>query len=108
MIKNLFSVIILVLIGQSLKAQSFLLTYPFSSVTATSGTLDPTPSPSANGVTSGSFSSVGLYSNPSTGGLFSFQGWPAGSTPSSNVTFTGSLDPAKYFEIVLNPSPDYV
>jgi hypothetical protein len=108
MIKKLLSAAILAFSVQSLNAQSFSLFYPFSSVTASTGVTDPTPAPTATGVISGSFTAVGLNSNPTTTNVFAFQGWPAGATPSSNVTFTGSLDPAKYYEIVLTPSVNYV
>ncbi len=108
MIKKLLSIVFIAITCKTITAQSFSLTYPFSSVTSTTGVIDPTPSPTAVGITSGSFTAVGLYPNSSTSNVFSFQGWPAGATPSSNVTFTGSLDPAKYFEIVLTPQSNYV
>ena len=108
MIKKILSIAFIVISVQLSTAQSFSLTYPFSSVTSTTGVTDPTPAPTAVGITSGSFTAVGLYPNSSTSNIFSFQGWPAGATPSSNVTFTGSLDPAKYFEIVLTPQSNYV
>ncbi len=57
-------------------AQSFSLTYPFTAVTATTGVLDPTPAPTAVGVTSGSFLAVGASTASTAGGRFSFTAWP--------------------------------
>ncbi len=108
MIKKLLFITFLSIASLFASAQTFSLIYPFSSVTATSGTVDPTPAPTGTGVISGSFTAVGLSANPTTSNVFAFQSWPAGATPSSNVTFTGSLDPTKYFEIVVTPSVSYV
>lgn len=108
MIKKLLFTAFLALSLMNIRAQSFSLVYLFSAVTATTGTVDPTPAPTATGVVSGSFTAVGLNANPTTTNVFAFQGWPAGATASSNVTFTGSLDPTKYYEIVLTPTVNYV
>jgi hypothetical protein len=108
MIKKLLSVAVLILLKQSVQSQAFSLVYPFSAVTATTGTVDPTPAPTATGVISGSFTANGLSANPTTSNVFAFTGWPTGATPSNNVTFTGSIDPAKFFEIILTPSVSYV
>jgi hypothetical protein len=93
--------------------QAFTATYDFAAITASStqGTTDPTPVPTAPGVTFGSFHVV----NPNLGtgvtgssgaGRFSFPNQPVGSTNGSDdfATMTGALDPAVYYEVVLTPS----
>lgn len=87
-------------------AQSFSVTYDFANVTTGSGTTDPTPVPTATGVTFGSFSAVGASANPNAAARFSFTGWPTGATDGSN-TFTGSLDPARYYSVTLTPAANY-
>lgn len=109
--KILFSAIILS--GLLVNAQTFTLTYPFSAVTSTTGLIDPTPTPTAVGVTSGSFTAVGTpASNPNAPSRFSFQGWPTGSatgTVSTDIyaNMTGSINPNEYYEIVLTPVNGY-
>jgi hypothetical protein len=72
---------------------NYTATYTFASVTASSGTTDPTPPPTVTGVTFGSFKAVGVGANPNAGGRFSFTGnWPA-----------GNLDPTKYYEVTITP-----
>ncbi len=97
-----------VLIAQT---TSFTLTYDFAQVssttTACTGTVDPTPPPTATGLTSGSFIAVGTSSCPSTNGFFSFSGWGLGATNGNNNTFTGSLIPNKYYEITITPQTSY-
>lgn len=90
-----------------ISAQSFSGMYHFTGVmsgTASTGTLDPTPTPTATGLTFGSFSAVGTPSNPSAGGVFAFDTWGVGATNGNNVTFTGSIDPAKYMMVTLTPA----
>jgi hypothetical protein len=108
MIKKLLFVAFLAFISQLTIAQSFSLVYPFSSVTASTGAVDPTPSPTAAGVISGSFTANGLGANPTTTNVFAFQGWPAGATASNNVSFSGALDLTKYFDITLSAAANYV
>src|SRR3982750_5045769 len=90
-------------------AQSFSGTYPFTNVTNTSGRTDPTPVPTATGVTFGSFSAVApagnpnsLSPNPNASVRFSFTGWPTGATNGSN-TFTGSINTGQYYEVTISP-----
>lgn len=90
-----------------LYSQNFALYYSFSSVTATSGTVDPTPTPTAIGVTAGSFSAFGLSANPTTNNVFAFTGWGTGATNGDNTNFTGSIDLNKKFEVVLTPQSGY-
>lgn len=84
-------------------AQSFTGTYPFGSVTTTTGTTDPTIVPTATGLTFGSFSAVGVAANPNAAGRFSFITWSIGATNGSN-TFTGNIDVAKYYQVTLTPT----
>ncbi|MXV17064.1 gliding motility-associated C-terminal domain-containing protein [Hufsiella ginkgonis] len=87
------------------RGQAFTATYPFTGVVAnTGGATDPTPVPAVAGVTFGSFSSVGASANPNAGGRFSFTGWSAGATNSSN-TFTGGINTGQYFQVTISPSP---
>ena len=99
MIKKLLS-LGLVLIGYTvINGQSFNLVYEFSGVSNSpgTGTVDPSPTPTAVGVTSGSFTSNNLSSNPTTTNVFAFTQWATSTTP----------DLTKYFELVLTPQPNY-
>ncbi len=111
MIKNLLSATLLFL-SFNVFSQAFSGMYPFSGVatgTASTGTTDPTPPPTAIGLTFGSFSAVGTSTTPSAGGVFSFSGWDLGATNAVDTysTFTGSLNAAKYYEVTLTPSSGY-
>lgn len=111
MIKNLLSATLL-LLSLNVFSQAFSGMYPFSSVgtgTASTGTTDPTPPPTAAGLTFGSFSAVGTGTTPSAGGVFAFSGWDLGATNGIDTytTFTGALNPAKYYEVTLTPSAGY-
>src|ERR1700752_1637555 len=94
-------------------AQSFSGMYHFtavsSSTAANTGTIDPTPVPVATGVTFGSFMAVGTPSNTSASGVFAFSGWGTGATNGNDVisTYTGSVDPAKYYEVTLTPQASF-
>ena len=93
-------------------AQSFTANYSFASISTTSGLIDPTPSPTATGLTFGSFSAAGTgtVTNPNASGRFSFTNWSIGSTSltaSTYSTMTGSLDTAKYYKVSLTPSAGY-
>jgi len=96
-------------VGNAL-AQSFTATFDFASVTTTSGTTDPTPPPTATGLTFGSFGSAGYTGNSSAAGRFSLAGNPTGSTTGNDnfATFTGNLDPTRYYQVILTPQPNYV
>lgn len=99
MIKKLLSLSLLLLAGTIARSQSFNLVYQFSAVTSSpsTGTVDPTPSPTAVGVTSGSWTANGVGSVPTTTNVFAFTGWATSVTP----------DVAKYFELVLTPQNSY-
>ncbi len=81
----------------------FSAVYDFSGVTNSSGTTDPTAVPSVEGLVFSSFTAVGVGSNSSAGGRFSFNSWALGASANSDV-FTGSLDPAKYYEVTIAPA----
>lgn len=88
----------------------FSLLYHFPAVTPSTGVVDPSPTPTAVGVTSGSFTAVGTGSTPSTSNVFSFNGWGTGSAPGGTTapsSFTGVIDLGKYYEIVLTPQMSY-
>ncbi|MCW3077669.1 MAG: hypothetical protein JWO32_2278 [Bacteroidetes bacterium] len=109
MIKKLLTIACFTVMAASMNSQNFSLYYSFSSVTGTANpiTVDPTPAPSATGVTSGSFTAVGTGTGSTTNGVFSFVGWDLGATNANNTTFNGSLNLSKYYEIVLTPQPNY-
>ncbi len=86
--------------------KSFTAAYTFSDVTTTSGTTDPTKVPAAEGITFGSFLAVGVGSNSSSAGRFSFSSWPLGATNGSN-NFTGTLSGTQYFEVTITPASGY-
>jgi len=108
MIKNLLFAGLL-FTGFNVFSQAFSALYPFSAVTTTSGATDPTPPPTATGVSFGSFSAVGVGPNSSGGGRFSFNTWGTGATTGVDTysTMTGSIDLAKYYQVVITPSVGY-
>jgi len=89
-----------------ISAQSFTATYSFSSVATSSGTTDPTPVPTATGVTFGSFQAFGVPANPNATGRFSFTDWATGATNGSNV-FTGSVNTNEYYEVTIAPQAGF-
>jgi PKD repeat protein len=90
-------------------AQPFSGLYNFVSVTTTSGTTDPTPPPTATGLTFGSFNAVGTPVNPNASGLFSFVNWAGGSTNGNDnyASLTGSVDTSEYYQVTLTPANGY-
>jgi len=87
-------------------AQSFVASFEFDDVAANSGgTTDPTPPPTAAGLTFGSFISVGASVNPNAGNRFSFTSQPTGASNGVDdfTQFTGSLSPTAYFEVTITP-----
>lgn len=99
MIKKLLTLGLITFLSVQAQAQSFNLVYQFSSVTSSpsTGTIDPTPSPTATGVNSGSWTANGVGTAPTTTNVFAFTGWATQATP----------DPAKFFELVLTPQSNY-
>ncbi|MGZ4090453.1 MAG: T9SS type A sorting domain-containing protein [Bacteroidia bacterium] len=112
MIKKLLSIACLTVLAGNMNSQSFSLYYTFASVTGTANliTVDPTPAPTANGVTSGSFTAVGTGTGSTAGGVFSFVGWDNGATSGNDnyAGLTGSVNLNKYYEISLTPQSNYV
>ncbi len=86
--------------------KNFTATYNFANVTTTSGTTDPTTVSTAQGVVFSSFAAVGVGSNSSASGRFSFSGWPLGATNGSN-NFAGNLSATQYYEIIITPTQGY-
>lgn len=107
MVKKLLLLFLICLFVKSVNAQSFGLTYNFAMVTTTSGAVDPTPSPTAIGVSTNSWTAVGTSTNASSSAYFSYTNWGTGATHSNNVTFTGSIDPGKYYEVTITPQQGY-
>jgi hypothetical protein len=97
MIKKLLSLVAFTLVCSQLSAQAFNLVYEFSSVTATSGTVDPTPTPTAAGIVSGAFTANNLSANPTTTNVFAFTSWTTSATPNAD----------KFFQLILTPQPNY-
>jgi hypothetical protein len=97
MIKKLLTLGLITFLSAKVQAQAFNLVYQFSSVTASTGTIDPSPSPTATGVTSGSWTANGVGTAPTTTNVFAFTGWTTTTTP----------DLTKYFELVLTPQSNY-
>ena len=98
--------------------QSFTATYDFAGIVAVgspaapaNGLVDPTPVPTATGVTFGGFSaniSTSVVTPPagSTGvGRFSYLNQPSGAVTGDNVyaNLTGSLDPTVNFAVTITP-----
>lgn len=108
MIKKLLS-IALVATSVLANAQSFTATYDFAAVSSTTGLTDPTPTPTATGLTFGSFSAVSTVTPGTSTGRFSFTGWPTGATTAvdSYSTMTGMLDLSKHYAVTLNPQSNY-
>ncbi|MES2285539.1 MAG: T9SS type A sorting domain-containing protein [Bacteroidota bacterium] len=100
-----------------LLAQSFTALYSFDSVKAPStnpivigsGLVDPTPVPTATGVTFGSFSAVGTSVNPNASKRFSFTSWPTGATTGVDLfsSLTGSINTSEYYEVTVTPVSGY-
>ena len=92
--------------------QSFSGTYPFTNVTTSSGLTDPTPVPTATGVTFSSFTATGYTGNPNAGSRFSFTGSPlAGNAPTSSGNATcvcnGSVNTGFYYQVSVTVSSGY-
>lgn len=110
MIKNLL-LFAGVFVTLTTAAQNFTATYSFSAVVGgtavTSGTLDPTPVPTAANVTFGPFTAVGTNTGSTANGVFSFTGWSTGATGGNNTTFTGAIDLNRYYNVTITPSANY-
>ncbi|MFN3752977.1 choice-of-anchor D domain-containing protein [Flavobacterium sp.] len=102
----LVAFLVLVLNAGSAFGQVFSATYDFASVTMTSGTTDPTPVPTATGVTFGSFTATGLSTNPIAAARFGFSGYDTGATNGSD-TFSGAINTGKYIQVTITPAVGY-
>lgn len=93
------------LFSTTLIAQSFTALYSFDSIKSTSGLIDPSPVPTATGVTFGSFSATGTSVNPNAAGRFSFTGWPLGATSGNDLysSLTGAINTGEYYEVTVTP-----
>lgn len=96
----------------SASAQSFTALYAFDSVKTSpgSGLIDPSPVPTAPGVTFGSFSATPAVSaNPNANGRFSFTDWPLGATSGDDTysALTGAISDSQYYEVTITPVMGY-
>lgn len=96
----------------SVVAQNFTAVYTFDSIQNGAGGLtDPTPVPTATGMTFGSFSAaVTTATNPNATGRFSFTDWPTGGVASNDTysAHTGSLSTSQYYEVTLTPANGFM
>lgn len=93
------------LFSTTITAQSFTALYSFDSVKTTTGLIDPSPVPTATGVTFGSFSATGTSVNPNATGRFSYTNWPLGATSGNDLysSLTGAINTAEYYEVTVTP-----
>jgi len=105
LLKSIILLFVMFLTNSTLYGQAFVKTYDFASVTTSSGLTDPTPVPTATGVTFGSFTST-VGTNSSAAGRFSYTGWPTGATNASD-TFSGSLNTSSYYSVTITPVAGY-
>ena len=85
--------------------ESFIGIYDFSRVTIRSGIIDRTPPPVAPGVLFGAFRAAGYSGGSCEAGVFCWgQNEPGAISGDDDFShFTGSLNPAKYYEVTLSP-----
>lgn len=91
----------------TLGAGFFAAAYTFDSVTATSGTTDPTPVPQVAGLTFGQFGVVGAGGptfQPTASFRFSFTNWVTGAANGSDVFPTGDST-TRYYQVTITPDP---
>lgn len=106
MIKHLLTVT-LATFGLLANAQSFSAKYNFAMTSTVTGVTDPTPVPTATGVTFGSFSAVGVGTVSTSNGSFTFDTWGPGATTNDDVNFTGAIDLGKYYGVTISPVSGY-
>lgn len=111
--KKLYTLSLTLLAGALSYGQAFTATYDFASIpgNATNGTTDPTPVPTAPGVTFGSFNVVNAnlaasVLGSSGSGRFSYPNQPVGATNGNDTysSLTGTLDTSIYYQVVLTPA----
>ena len=93
-------------------AQVFTATYDFANVSGTSGSTDPTPAPSASGLTFGSFTAVNTITAPTNsaaGGRFAFANQPLGAANGDNVytNYSGALSTTTYYQVTITPTAGF-
>ena len=93
-------------------AQVFTATYDFANVSGTSGATDPTPAPSASGLTFGSFTAVNTITAPTNsaaGGRFAFANQPLGAANGDNVytNYSGALSTSTYYQVTITPTAGF-
>ena len=103
---TLFLSFLLLLLSNASNGQAFSGTYAFGSVTTTSGLTDPTPVPTATGVTFGSFTAVGQIStNPNASSRFSFTNQALAPTLSNTTNSTcvcdGAILTTRYYQVTI-------
>ncbi len=109
MIKHLLS-IALISTGLMVNAQSFSAKYNFAlTTTLTPTTIDPTPPPTATGVTFGSFSAVNVGTVSTSNGSFTYDTWGTGALTGDDVpaNYTGAIDLTKYYDVAITPQTGY-
>ena len=95
------------LVGSLSFGQVFTATYTFASVTNATGLTDPTPVPTAPGMTFGSFAAVNpVATNSTASGRFSFDNQPVGASNGDNVyaNLTGAIDLTNYMQVTVTPN----
>lgn len=111
--KKLYALSLILLAGTFSYGQAFTATYDFAGIpaSATNGLTDPTPVPTAPGLTFGSFHVVNPNLGPTvTGssgqGRFSYPNQPVGATNGNDSysSLTGTIDTGVYYEVVLTPA----
>lgn len=92
------------LFGGNALGQSF----DFAGVTASSGNIDPTPSPSSveDRIIYSKPTATGVSANSTEAGKMSFTNWALGGTDGSTVLseMTGTINTAKYYQFTVTPS----
>ncbi len=80
--------------------------FTFSGVTTSSGTSDPSPLQlELEKLNITPFKASGLSTNATVNGAFAFKNWTTGAPDGATTTaqLTGDVDPAKYYEITIQP-----
>lgn len=106
--KNYSLILVLFLQIFAIKAQ-FNANIGFINVANGTGVIDPGPYPQITGLTISPFEAVGVSSQPSASGRFSFSGWDTGAINGSDDCnlFTGAFSALKYYEVKLHVQTGY-
>ncbi|MBS1650402.1 MAG: T9SS type A sorting domain-containing protein [Bacteroidetes bacterium] len=114
MIKKLLLSVSLLLSISNMSGQAFSLYYPFTNATMSTSCTDPTPSPTATGVMSGSFTANGVCTGTYVNGGSGYWNWGGFTVGYASVTptdtysaMTGSIDLTRNYEVVLTPQSGY-